>query len=83
VDLIDPDELNPNVRQLAARAALLIGCDIAAVNLIQHWTTGKWCILDATATPAIATGAFAAEKLDAYSAYLRRVLVRRAAGTLW
>jgi glutathione synthase/RimK-type ligase-like ATP-grasp enzyme len=73
-ELVDPGELAASARRLATRAALLIGCDIAAVNLIQHWTTGEWYILDANPTPAIATGAFVAEKLDAYSSYLRRRL---------
>jgi glutathione synthase/RimK-type ligase-like ATP-grasp enzyme len=70
--LVDVAGLDPAVKGLAVRAAALIGCDVAGVDLIQHWTTRQWYVLDATSNPAIGTGAFADAKLGAYSSYLRR-----------
>jgi glutathione synthase/RimK-type ligase-like ATP-grasp enzyme len=72
--LVDPADFDPAVKGVAAGAARLINSEVAGVNLIQHWTTGQWYVLDANANPAITTGAFVEEKLAAYQSYLRRRL---------
>jgi glutathione synthase/RimK-type ligase-like ATP-grasp enzyme len=72
--LLALDELDPVAVQLAIRATSFIGYDVAGVNLIQNWTTGCWYVLDVNTSPAIGTGAFVPEKLNAYSSYLKRKL---------
>jgi glutathione synthase/RimK-type ligase-like ATP-grasp enzyme len=72
--LIEPTTFDPGARRLAVQAASLMGFDIAGVNLIQHWTTGQWYVLDACASPAISAGVFVPDKLGAYSVYLKRKL---------
>jgi len=68
--LVEPAELSPSVCRLAIECAAVLDYEIAGVNLIQHWTTGSWHVLDVNATPAITTGAFVEEKIAAYRAYL-------------
>jgi hypothetical protein len=73
-ELLDTDDLDPAVTALATRAAALFDYDVAAVNLMQHWTTGYWHVLDVNYSPALATGAHVPQKLNAYAAYLKRRL---------
>jgi glutathione synthase/RimK-type ligase-like ATP-grasp enzyme len=73
-ELIDPADLDPAVATLAAEAASLFDYEVAGVNLMQHWTTGQWYILDVNYSPALTTGAYVPEKLNAYAAYLARCL---------
>jgi glutathione synthase/RimK-type ligase-like ATP-grasp enzyme len=72
--LVDPDELDASAKQSAIEAARLIGSEVAGVNLIQHWVTQLWYVLDANPNPAMTTGPFVDDKLAAYHTYLRRRL---------
>jgi glutathione synthase/RimK-type ligase-like ATP-grasp enzyme len=72
--LVDPSDVDPVARRLAVRAAHLIDSEVASVTVIQHWTTGRWYVLDASANPTIGVGDFAGEITSAYSSYLRRRL---------
>jgi glutathione synthase/RimK-type ligase-like ATP-grasp enzyme len=72
--LVDPSDVDPTARRLAGQAAHLIGCQIASVTLVQHWTTRRWYVLDASANPTIGVGDFATETMSAYASYLRRRL---------
>jgi hypothetical protein len=64
--------VDPAAQRLAARAAAVMGFDIASVDLARHWTTGRWYVLEVSATPPICTGDLATDKLRAYSSYLQR-----------
>lgn len=72
--LLATKELDPVAARLAVQAASLVGYEVAGVNLIQDWTTGQWYVLDVNSSPAIATGAFVQQKLEAYSSYLKHKL---------
>jgi glutathione synthase/RimK-type ligase-like ATP-grasp enzyme len=75
--LLSPSNVDPTARKLATQAAGLVDCDIAGVNLIQHWASRRWYVLEANPTPAIGTGAFVEDKMRAYSSYLTRRLTER------
>lgn len=72
--LVDPEDLDPHARALAVSAADLVGSQVAGVNIIQHWTSGCWYILDVNTNPAIATGAFVEHKIAAYRSYVHQQL---------
>ncbi|MFD7501639.1 RimK family alpha-L-glutamate ligase [Streptomyces sp. NPDC059850] len=72
--LVDLRRLDPEAREVAVRAATSLGYDIAGVHLVRHWTTGRWCVLDVSPNPPIASGAYTADRVSAYSAYLERRL---------
>ncbi|GGM18526.1 hypothetical protein GCM10010129_73380 [Streptomyces fumigatiscleroticus] len=81
--LFDVDTFDGEALDLSLRAAELMGCDVAGVNLVQHRQTRQWYVLEVNSSPAIGSGAFAKEKTEAYSSYLRARLsqvedVRRA-----
>ncbi|MER7000938.1 hypothetical protein [Streptomyces sp. NPDC000410] len=69
--LFDTESFDPAVMDMAVRAASLMGCDIAGVNVVQDRQTRQWHLLEVTASPAIGSGAFATEKTAAYSSYLQ------------
>lgn len=75
--LIGPELLDPDVRRLAVRAAALIGCDVAGVNLMQDLITGEWFILDTNSAPPTGTGPFIEDRAVAYATYLRKRLRAR------
>jgi glutathione synthase/RimK-type ligase-like ATP-grasp enzyme len=72
--LVDPGGLETAVRDTAAQAAASLEYDIAGVRLVRHWTTGQWRVLDISPSPAISSGAYVADKVSAYSSYLRERL---------
>ncbi|MGI5182346.1 hypothetical protein ACQEVZ_39300 [Dactylosporangium sp. CA-152071] len=69
--LVQPEDFDPRAQALALEAAALMGSEVAGINVIQHWTSGQWFILDANVNPAIAGGAFVEQKVAAYRSYLR------------
>ena len=72
--LVDRSEFDATAKRLAVQAAKVVGCDVASVELIRHRFTGEWYVVEANSSPAISTGAFAEDKVEAYSQYLRRKL---------
>ncbi|MEW2426311.1 hypothetical protein AB0911_38365 [Streptomyces nigra] len=72
--LFDVDTFDRDALRMATRAADILGCDVAGVNIVQDRHNGQWYLLEANPNPAIGTGAFADEKRRAYSAYLRAKL---------
>jgi glutathione synthase/RimK-type ligase-like ATP-grasp enzyme len=70
--LVDPASFDPRAQSLASKAAALSGSEIAGVNVIRHWMSGDWYILEANTNPAIASGVFTDQKIAAYHAYVRR-----------
>lgn len=72
--LVDPQSLDPEAQETAVQAATSLGYDIASVHLVRHWTTGQWCVLDVSPNPPIGCGGYTADKVSAYSAYLKRRL---------
>lgn len=76
--LVNPHELDPAARQTAVHAAAALEYDIAGVHLVRHWTTGQWCLLDVNPNPLISSGRHATDKVNAYSAYLKRRLSQAA-----
>ncbi|WP_185932889.1 RimK family alpha-L-glutamate ligase [Streptomyces sp. WAC 01325] len=76
--LFDVDTFDAEVLAMATRAAELMGCGIAGINLVQHRQTRQWYLLEVSSSPAIGSGSFAAEKTRAYSSYLRRKLTHSA-----
>jgi glutathione synthase/RimK-type ligase-like ATP-grasp enzyme len=72
--LIDAAIFSPAARSLAVQAASLMGLDVAGVQIVRHWTTGEWYVLATSAAPPFGAGAFAPDKVSAYTAYLQRKL---------
>lgn len=72
--LVAPEDLHPDARTLAVSAANIIGSEVAGANVIQHWTGGRWYVLDVNANPAIVTGAFVEHKIAAYLSFVRNRL---------
>ncbi|MFG2632130.1 RimK family alpha-L-glutamate ligase [Streptomyces sp. NPDC048473] len=72
--LFDVETFETDVLDMAVRAAELMGCDVAGVNLVQDRHTRQWYLLEVSSSPAIGTGTFAEQKTRAYSTYLRSKL---------
>lgn len=70
--LFDPDTFETDVIEMAARATEVMRCEVAGVNVVQDRCTRQWYVLEVSSSPAIGSGAFAAEKTQAYASYLRR-----------
>ncbi|MFE5300699.1 RimK family alpha-L-glutamate ligase [Streptomyces sp. NPDC056632] len=70
--LFEPDTFDEEVKSMAVHAASIMGNTVAGVNVVQHREERTWHVLEVTPSPALVTGAFVDEKLDAYAAYLRR-----------
>ena len=74
-ELVDSRKVDQLVEETALAAAASLGYEVAGVHLVRHWTTGRWCVLDVDPNPPICSGKFAADKVGALSAYLRRHLI--------
>lgn len=72
--LISAVELDPVARRMAAAAADLVGSEVVAIDLLQHWRTREWYIVSADPNPAIASGPFTAAKMSVFRDYLRERL---------
>lgn len=72
--LFETDTFDEDVKALAVHTASLMGYAVAGVNVVQHREERTWHVLEVTPSPALVTGAFVDEKLDAYAAYLRRAM---------
>ncbi|MEU8952402.1 hypothetical protein [Streptomyces sp. NPDC048489] len=69
--LVEPKSLDPVAQSTAVQAATSLDYDIAGVHLVRHWTTGQWCVVDVSPNPPIGSGGHIADKVSAYSAYLK------------
>jgi glutathione synthase/RimK-type ligase-like ATP-grasp enzyme len=76
-ELVDTANLDPTLRRLAERAAELLGSEVAEVDLVRHWTTGDWYVLDVSLNPAIGGGAFGTAERGVYAAFLREEVEAR------
>ncbi|MFF7192053.1 RimK family alpha-L-glutamate ligase [Streptomyces sp. NPDC008222] len=72
--LFEVETFDTEVLGMAVRAAELMGSEIAGVNVVQDRQTRQWYLLEVSSSPAIGSGAFAEEKTQAYSSYLRTKL---------
>ncbi|MEU2282522.1 hypothetical protein ABZ614_11415 [Streptomyces sp. NPDC013178] len=76
--LFEVETFDVTALELAARAASVLDCEIAGINMVQDRHTGEWFLLEVNASPAIGSGAFAAEKTRAYASYLQARLAQAA-----
>ncbi|MFF8430711.1 RimK family alpha-L-glutamate ligase [Streptomyces sp. NPDC016566] len=72
--LFEVETFDTEVLRMAVRAAELMDCEVAGVNVVQDRKTRQWYLLEVSSSPAIGSGAFAFEKTRAYSFYLRTKL---------
>ena len=72
VMIAEPGGIDPAARNLAIRAARVTGCDVASIDLVQHWATSQWYVLQVRPNPPISTGPYIEEKMQAYSGFLQR-----------
>jgi len=68
MDIAEFDEYS---RSLSLKAAALMNREVAGVDLMFETGTGKPYILEVNASPQIASGSFAAEKLAVYAQYFK------------
>jgi glutathione synthase/RimK-type ligase-like ATP-grasp enzyme len=77
--LVEPASLGAHVEELARTSAAMLGYEVAGVNLVQDWATESWYVLGVDANPALTTGVFVDQKVDAYRSFLRERLTFNAA----
>ena len=70
-ELMDIAEFDEYSRSLSLKAAALMNREVAGVDLMFETGTGKPYILEVNASPQIASGSFAAEKLAVYAQYFK------------
>lgn len=75
--------LDRKVQEIAERAAAALEYDVAGVHMVKHWATQLWYVSDVSPNPAISGGRYAAERVGAYCAYLRRRLAQSALSRSW
>lgn len=68
--LVDSAEMPPAVQAMAIKAAIVLGRQVAGVDLMRSKTTGAWYILEVNNSPQIASGAFVAEKAQVFAKFL-------------
>jgi glutathione synthase/RimK-type ligase-like ATP-grasp enzyme len=69
--LIDPNGFSAPEQTMAIKAAIVLGRQVAGVDLMQSSKTGKWYILEVNNSPQIASGAFVEEKVKVVAKFLR------------
>jgi hypothetical protein len=74
--LVSAAELDSTARRVAVAAAGLVGSEVVAIDLVQHWRTSEWYVLGANPSPALASGPFTAAKIGAFRDYLRERLAK-------
>lgn len=72
--LVDVSTLSEYDREIALKAAALMGRETAGVDLMYELGTGKPYILEVNASPQIGTGAFTDEKIAMYCKYFNNVV---------
>ena len=69
--IIMPDEtVEASAKDLAMRAAKLMGRQISGVDLIKNAKTGKWFILETNSAPQLRTGSFLHQKQEALAQFI-------------
>ena len=69
--LVEVAEMPPAVQAMAVRSAIVLGRQVAGVDLMRSKKTGKWYILEVNNSPQIANGAFVEEKTKRFTKFLR------------
>lgn len=70
--LLDPKELDATASAMAVKAAIMLGRQVAGVDLMRSDKSGKWYILEVNNSPQIASGAYQQEKIEVFAKFLRR-----------
>lgn len=70
--LVDVDDCEVSVKNMAVHAALAMDRRVAGVDMIQHSKSGEWYILEVNNSPQLASGAFVDEKIKVFGAFLRQ-----------
>jgi glutathione synthase/RimK-type ligase-like ATP-grasp enzyme len=73
--LLKTGNIPTEVKELAIRAAQIMGREIAGVDLLQDSKSRQWYILEANYDPQIRTGRFLDEKLKAVAKFLDDQLI--------
>jgi D-alanine-D-alanine ligase-like ATP-grasp enzyme len=74
---IIPDEtVEAGAKDLAMRAAKLMGRQISGVDLIKNSKTGKWFILETNSAPQLRSGSFLPQKREALAKFIDAELKR-------
>ena len=69
--LVESAEMPPAVQAMAIKSAIVLGRQVAGVDLMRSKNTGKWYILEVNNSPQIASGAFIEEKAKVFAKFLR------------
>lgn len=72
--LHDIDHLPSEVQHDSLRAAILLGRDVAGVDMMQGSEDGLWYCLEVNDGPQIASGAYVKEKAQAFAQFINRRL---------
>lgn len=70
-ELIDTQNVTPQQKSLAIKAAMALNRKIAGVDLIQDKKTGEWFVLEVNNSPQLAAGTFMDEKINVLGKFLR------------
>ena len=70
--LLPPKELDSEAGAMAVKSAIILGRQVAGVDLMRSQKNGKWYILEVNNSPQIASGAYRQEKIEVFAKFLRR-----------
>jgi len=70
--LAEKGEVPGKVQGMAVDAALVMGLDIAGVDMVQDISDGNWYCLEVNKGPQMATGALVDEKVRAFSDFIKK-----------
>lgn len=73
---IEVETLPSNVLEIAVRAALCLGRQVAGADILQDKETNEWYILEVNSSPQLRTGAYPDEKITAFAKFIERRLER-------
>jgi glutathione synthase/RimK-type ligase-like ATP-grasp enzyme len=71
--LLSVNDLSESLQNLSLQAAKMMNRDVAGVDVMLEKDTGIPFILEVNASPQIASGAFAAEKVDIYADFFAKL----------
>lgn len=70
-ELIDGEKFSSSAVTTAIKSAIVLGRQVAGVDLMQSTKTGKWYILEVNNSPQIASGAFVHDKAKVFAEFLK------------